>query len=72
MIPIVAKGDIYTIEEIREFKKQFREMTALHQIKWFDVEEYIRQKHPEEQDSLLKGPYGTAPPFVISTSTVQI
>lgn len=45
VIPIIAKGDIYTIEEIKEFKKKIREKVISSQVKWFDIEEYIRQRH---------------------------
>jgi hypothetical protein len=42
------------------------------QIKWFDIEEYLRQKHPEELKNLLNSSYGAAPPFAISASIAQV
>jgi len=41
-------------------------------IKWFNIEEYMRQKYPDKLDLVVKGPYGSSPPFMIACSTTQI
>lgn len=41
-------------------------------IKWFNIEEYMRQKYPDKLHLVTKGPYGSSPPFMIACSTTQI
>ena len=38
LIPILAKGDCYTQEEIREIKKEFIIEAKEHGVEWFDCE----------------------------------
>lgn len=71
MLPVIAKGDCYSIPEIAELKKCVRQRREDEEVSWFDVEEYIRQKYPQKKN-LLDGPYGLSPPFMISCSTTQL
>jgi septin family protein len=43
IIPVIAKGDSYTTEEVIELKKN---ILSKAKFQWFNVEEYIRLKYP--------------------------
>jgi len=41
IIPILAKGDSYTVEEVITFKKAVMEEAAKWHIEWFNFKEVI-------------------------------
>lgn len=41
IIPVIPKGDSYTVEEINEMKMSIIQQAAEQQIKWFDCFEVI-------------------------------
>lgn len=60
------------MDEIIELKKNILSKAKEKQNYWFDVEEFIRQKYPDQLHYLEKGPYGVSPPFMLVSSTTQI
>ena len=70
IIPVICKGDSYSIQELEALKKAICHRRGLENVTWFDVEEFMRQKHGGVE--LLKGPYGQFPPFMIACSTTRI
>ena len=71
VIPVIAKGDSYSIQEVIELKRTLVKRREEESITWFNIEEYMRQKH-QDNLNLIKGPYGLCPPFMIACSTTQI
>lgn len=41
IIPILAKGDAYTVEEIKLIKTNLISEASAHKIKWFDCSEVL-------------------------------
>jgi len=42
IIPILAKGDSYTIKEIKEIKQNFLSEAHDSKLEWFDFEEALK------------------------------
>ncbi|EAS04011.2 septin protein (macronuclear) [Tetrahymena thermophila SB210] len=71
IIPILARGDSYTPEEVKQYKKQLRNDADQNKIFFFDPQE-VFQDQPEKLNKLLKSPFGSVPPFLIISSIKQI
>ncbi len=72
IIPVIAKGDCYTLDEIRSIKSALHESKGRLGLQWFECEEALRAKCPSKMDSLLKGKFGPAPPFVMVSSVKKL
>ncbi|KAL4486147.1 hypothetical protein ABPG72_012200 [Tetrahymena utriculariae] len=71
IIPILARGDSYTSEEIKQYKAQLKKDAEENQIIFFDPQEVFKEQ-PEKLTKLLKSPFGSVPPFLIISSVKQI
>ncbi|KAL4481531.1 hypothetical protein ABPG74_007620 [Tetrahymena malaccensis] len=71
IIPILARGDSYTPEEVVQYKKQLRKDADENKIIFFDPSEVFKGQ-PEKLNKLLKSPFGPVPPFLIISSVKQI
>ena len=70
IIPVLAKGDSYTIEEIKEMKLNLIKEAHDYKIEWFDVAEALKD-NPAKLKELNEGPFGTCPPFLVVSSNEQ-
>ncbi|CAG9320010.1 unnamed protein product [Blepharisma stoltei] len=61
VIPILAKADICTIEEIKRFKKNIIKQAQYEDIVFFDCVSCLGSL----KDELFSGPLGLSPPFAI-------
>ena len=48
IIPVIAKGDCYTLEEIKQIKKDLLLKKEEHKIGWLECEEIIRSQDPDK------------------------
>lgn len=69
LIPIIAKSDQYTKEEILEMKEEFHQRVREANVQLFDIEEFYRLKLGTERiNELMQSAFGRFPPFVIASS----
>jgi len=70
LIPVIAKSDQYTKDEIREIKEEFhRKIATAGQIHLYDIEEYYLFKLGTDRiNEAINSRFGKFPPFVISSS----
>lgn len=71
LIPIIAKGDSYSQEEILETKKKFFQKANQKGIEFFNFNEAL-QDDPLKLSELMHGNFGPCPPFVIISSLKKI
>jgi len=67
IIPIIARGDTYTIDEIREIKMNLIKDAHDYKINWFDFSEALRDSSQKLKE-LNEGTFGPCPPFLIISS----
>ncbi len=85
IIPVIAKGDAYSKEEVTEVKKLFFEKINKKGLELFNFEsviEYLRnyrinkikalENDKEKLEELRRGSFGPCPPFVIISSIKKI
>lgn len=71
LIPVIAKGDSYSQEEILEAKRGFFLKTSQKGIEFFNFNEAL-QDDPLKLSELMNGRFGPCPPFVIISSLKKI
>jgi len=71
IIPVIAKGDAYSKEEVNEVKRMFLEKTNRKGLELFNFESALGDDE-EKLEELRKGNFGSCPPFVIISSIKKI
>jgi len=71
IIPILARGDSYTIEEIKEIKTQLIFKASNYRVRWFDFAEALKDS-PEKLNDLNNGRLGPCPPFLVISSVNKV
>eukprot|EP01017_Pseudomicrothorax_dubius_P048018 TRINITY_DN8678_c0_g1_i1.p1 TRINITY_DN8678_c0_g1~~TRINITY_DN8678_c0_g1_i1.p1 ORF type:complete len:429 (-),score=54.31 TRINITY_DN8678_c0_g1_i1:163-1449(-) len=69
IIPVLAKGDTYTPEEIRQIKLDLIADARDHHVDWFDCASAVG---PEKSGTLQDGPFGPSPPFVVVSAVEKV
>ena len=81
IIPILAKGDSYTVKEIREMKLNLIKEAYDYKIDWFDFAEVFHfssfeiqalKDSPHKLKEITEGKFGPSPPFLIISSLSKI
>lgn len=71
IIPVIAKGDAYSKEEVTEVKKLFFEKINKKGLELFNFESAL-ENDKEKLEELRRGSFGPCPPFVIISSIKKI
>lgn len=71
IIPVLAKGDSYTPEEVISIKQEIVKNAHDRGIQWFDCETPLRNS-PAGLAKIRDGPLGPAPPFLMISSVQKI
>jgi len=71
IIPILAKGDALTIQEIKEMKLNLIKEAHDYKIEWFDFAEALKDS-PHKLKELTEGKFGPSPPFLLISSVNKI
>jgi septin family protein len=71
IIPVIAKGDGYSKEEVTEVKKLFFEKIKNKGVELFNFESAL-ENDQEKLEELRRGLFGPCPPFVIISSIKKI
>ncbi len=71
LIPVIAKSDHYTKNEILEIKSEFhRKVASAGQVYLYDLEQfYLFKLGTDRINEALHSKFGKFPPFVIASST---
>lgn len=82
IIPILAKGDSYTVNEIKEMKLNLIKEAHDFKIEWFDFVEVRTKKtnlifqalkdFPNKLKEVTDGKFGPSPPFLLISSLSKI
>ncbi|EAS01103.2 septin protein (macronuclear) [Tetrahymena thermophila SB210] len=71
IIPILAKGDTYMIEEVKQIKQNIIKDAHDNKISFFDCEAPLKNDK-ERLQKLRNGPFGHSPPFLMISSVQKI
>ncbi|KAL4450828.1 hypothetical protein ABPG74_011670 [Tetrahymena malaccensis] len=71
IIPILAKGDTYMAEEVKQIKQNIIKDAHDNQISFFDCEAPLKNDK-ERLQKLKNGPFGPSPPFLLISSVQKI
>lgn len=71
IIPILAKGDAYTPDEVKMIKKNIIGDAKEAGLEWFDCAKSLRNS-PKQLNRIKDGPFGPSPPFLIISSIKKI
>eukprot|EP01017_Pseudomicrothorax_dubius_P006486 TRINITY_DN11852_c0_g1_i3.p1 TRINITY_DN11852_c0_g1~~TRINITY_DN11852_c0_g1_i3.p1 ORF type:complete len:541 (+),score=82.85 TRINITY_DN11852_c0_g1_i3:34-1656(+) len=71
IIPILAKGDTYTVQEIKEIKATLLKDALSNDIEWFNCGAAVKNNR-EKLLELSDGKFGHSPPFVMVSSIEKI
>jgi len=71
IIPVLAKGDSYTVNEIKEMKLNLIREAHDYKIEWFDFAEALKDS-PAKLKEVTEGKFGPSPPFLLISSLSKI